>query len=193
MSSEKYRLAAEAGDASAQVNLGFCYYIGDGVPKDHVEAVKWYRKAADQDDTSGQFVLGIAYEKGEGVPENLQEAVKWYLKAAEQGHVRAMCAVKAYIPEWTVKVVKWLRNAAEQGQPDAQLDLGTRYRYGDGVPKDYVEAYAWFNLAAASGDTVSIKFGALFRDAIEAEMLPEQVAEGQKRSRELAAMIESSI
>ena len=32
----------------AQCNLGYCYYFGQGVPKDYSEAVKWYRKAAEQ-------------------------------------------------------------------------------------------------------------------------------------------------
>jgi TPR repeat protein len=43
-----YRLAAEQGHAQAQLNLGFCYENGNGVPEDKVEAVKWYRLAAEQ-------------------------------------------------------------------------------------------------------------------------------------------------
>ena len=34
----------------AQCNLGTCYYLGEGVSKDLVEAVKWYRLAATQGD-----------------------------------------------------------------------------------------------------------------------------------------------
>jgi TPR repeat protein len=37
---------AEAGDAVAQCNLGWCYANGTGVEKDEKEAVKWYTKSA---------------------------------------------------------------------------------------------------------------------------------------------------
>ena len=39
---------AQKGDAKAQFNLGYIYDIGQGVPRDYAEAVKWYRLAADQ-------------------------------------------------------------------------------------------------------------------------------------------------
>ena len=42
---------------------------------------------------------------------------------------------------------------AEQGQVDAQLFLGIIYAEGEGegVPKDDVKAYAWFNVSSANG------------------------------------------
>ena len=43
-------------------------------------------------------------------------------------------------------------NAAEvSAEGAAQSDLGSMYREGLSVPQDYVEAYMWFNLAAAQG------------------------------------------
>ena len=38
-----YRLAADQGHAKAQVNLGFAYTEGQGVPQDDQEAVRWTR------------------------------------------------------------------------------------------------------------------------------------------------------
>ena len=43
-------LKAEAGDAKAQCNLGWCYETGTGVEKSEREAVKWYTKSAEQGD-----------------------------------------------------------------------------------------------------------------------------------------------
>ena len=40
------RTRAEAGDASAQVNLGVMYANGRGVAQDHVQAHVWYNLAA---------------------------------------------------------------------------------------------------------------------------------------------------
>lgn len=42
------RKAAAGRDASAQLDLGDAYYVGDGVNQDYREAEKWYRKAAPQ-------------------------------------------------------------------------------------------------------------------------------------------------
>lgn len=65
--------AAKHGDAKAQFSLGEMYYIGDSVPQDYGEAVKWFRKAADQgyaEAQEPQFVstMGFMYDIGQGVP-----------------------------------------------------------------------------------------------------------------------------
>ena len=41
---------------------------------------------------------------------------------------------------------------AKQGDADAQFNLGSMYYQGEGVPKDYKQAYAWFTKAAEQGD-----------------------------------------
>jgi hypothetical protein len=46
------------------------------------------------------------------------------------------------------EAARWLRKAAEEGHADVQNNLGWMYAKGEGVPKDYVQAYKWFNLAA---------------------------------------------
>ena len=80
---------AETGDATAQHDLGTCYYFGKGVAKDYIEAVKWFTKSAEQGDSDGQYLLGGCYAVGNGVAKGYIEAVKWYTKSAEQGDERA--------------------------------------------------------------------------------------------------------
>ena len=62
--------------------------------------------------------------------------------------------------------------------------LGAMYFQGKDLPKNYVLAHMWFNLAAsqATGDDrqISVKL----RDAIEKEMTREQVAEAKRLARE---------
>ena len=84
------------------------------------------------------------------------------------------------------EAVRWYRKAAYHGNADAQYDLGIRYANGISVPMDYVEAYALFNLAAASlsaaGDALSIMAeGEL--DSVASRMTPAQIAEAQRLSR----------
>ncbi len=45
---EELQSRAEQEDAEAQVNLGVMYAVGQGVPQDYQEAMKWFRLAADQ-------------------------------------------------------------------------------------------------------------------------------------------------
>ena len=51
------------------------------------------------------------------------------------------------------------------------------------MEKDYAEAYAWCNLASKTD-----KAAAKNRDTLEKKMSPQQVAEGQKRTKELRAL-----
>lgn len=75
---------AEEGDPEAQVNIGFMYYCGMHVAKDHAEAASWYLKAAKQNNVTAQFSIGTMYENGEGVARDLEEAYFWYSLAEKQ-------------------------------------------------------------------------------------------------------------
>ena len=86
-----------------------------------------------------------------------------------------------------VEAVKWYRKAADQGDAVAQYWLGGCYSNGEGVAKDFVEAYAWYNLASATN-----KDAGKFRDIVENKMSPQQVADAQKRTKELRAIVEAS-
>ena len=75
---------AEQGNADAQYNLGLMYDLGEGVPRDDAEAVKWYRLAAEQESARAQYNLCFMYAMGEGVPRDYVEALKWLNLAAAQ-------------------------------------------------------------------------------------------------------------
>jgi S1-C subfamily serine protease len=94
------------------------------------------------------------------------------------------------------EATRWIRKAAEQGYMRAEMILGTFYAEGSGVPQDYVEAYKWFNLSFVQGFDQSIsipdpelrerlreKMEDEFND-LKTKMTPEQIAEGQRLTRE---------
>ena len=84
--------------------------------------------------------------------------------------------------ETTEKVViTQLMKRAEQGNALAQYNLGLMYEDGKGVPRDYVQAHMWYNLAASQTDD---QVYAEFRDAIAEHMTREQITEAQRRARE---------
>ena len=82
---EELLTKAQAGGAEAQFNLGNMYRIGEGVPKNAVEAVKWFTRAAEQGDTSAQNNLGSMYFQGVGIPKDFVLAYKWINLAAASG------------------------------------------------------------------------------------------------------------
>jgi len=65
---------------------------------------------------------------------------------------------------------------AQRGDRNGQRILGFMYMYEAGVPRDYVRAYMWWSLAAASGDS---KSGG-YRDTVAKALTPEQLAEAKK-------------
>ncbi len=148
---------AEAGDALAQLELGKCYYEGNGVEKDVTLALYWLRLAAEQGNGEAQCDVGIFYEFGEGVEMDYGEAVKWYRLAAEQGDEVGACNLgMCYLNGNGVEKdaqegVLWLQQAANQGLAFAQYNLGQCYMTGNGVEENPDEAVKWF-LAAAEQD-----------------------------------------
>ena len=92
-----YRLAAEQGNAGAQVNLGFMYYQGEGVPEDDAEAMRWYQLAAEQGEVVAQSNLGLMYAQDGGVPRDAVHAYAWLSIAAAQGNTNAKKAKKELV------------------------------------------------------------------------------------------------
>ena len=188
----EFRPLAEQGLAEAQVNLGFMYAKGQGVPQDDVEAVTWYRKAAEQGHAAAQFSLGYMYANGEGVPQNEVEAVRWYRKAAKQGLAAAqfslgyMYANGEGVPQNEVEAVRWYRRAAEQGHAAAQFNLGYMYNEGRGVLQDDGEAYAWLNIAVAQGSLLAEtrEVAVEERDRVAQRMTNEARSRAQQLARE---------
>ena len=155
---QKWRIAAEQGDADAQFELGWAYDTGEGIDQDYREAVRWYREAAEQGNASAQYNLGVAYGTGEGIDQDYREAVRWYREAAEQGNARAQYNLGvAYgkgegIDQDRPEAVRWYRKAAEQGNASAQNNLGVAYSTGEGIAQDHREAIRWHRKAAKQGN-----------------------------------------
>ena len=66
----------------------------------------------------------------------------------------------------------------------AQLNLGSMYGSGQGVPKDDVLAYMWWNLAAAGANPGAHEKATKNREIVARKMTPTQIAEAQRLSRE---------
>jgi len=118
-----YLLVKEAhgGDPFAQHELGLRYLLGQGFPKDTVEAVKWIKLAVNKKLPVANFNYAIMLINGIGVPWNPFQAFKDF------------------------------KFAAESGMPEAEYALGTFYTDNFVVNRDYNTAYKWIKKAADKG------------------------------------------
>lgn len=80
---EDLEKAAESGDADAQYEIGLHYHLGDPVPQNDREAVRWYLKAAKQGNAPAMRYLADHYREGKGVPRDDNEAARWRQNAIE--------------------------------------------------------------------------------------------------------------
>ena len=69
---------------------------------------------------------------------------------------------------------------AEQGNSWAQNNLGVMYDSGRGVPEDNLQAYAWYNIAAAQGHDLAEHNKKLIAES----MTREQRARAQELARQ---------
>ena len=151
-----------------------------------------FKSLAEKGDVSAQFKLGFCYEIGCGTPgRDYALAKKWYLKAAEAGLPDAQFELTK--SRYTSRTgddrdthFKWLYRAASAKYPKAYHALGAYFEYGMGVPKDELEAYAYYNLSAPY-----LGWSEAARDALEKNMTSEQRLAGQKRSKEILKELEA--
>lgn len=86
------RLAADHGDALAQLQLGLILARGQGAIKDVASAMCWFEKAAKQGNPGAQFQLAMQHQRASyrGAPQDASEsklrAYQWYYLAAAQGY-----------------------------------------------------------------------------------------------------------
>ena len=131
---------------------------------------------------AGDFDKGMtAYNRGD-----YAAALAEWRPLAEQGDAFAQYSLGVMydkgwgVPQDYTEAARWYRMAAEQGDASAQNNLGLMYAKGEGVPMDGAVAYMWFNIAATAGDQ-----NALYnRNRVQKHLTPEQIAEGQRLTRQ---------
>ena len=88
--------------------------------------------------------------------------------------------VEAYSRGDYATALKELRPLAEQGNVVAQFNLADMYKYGKGVPQDYVQAYMWWSVAGANG----FEEANIHRDIVSEWMTPADISKAQALARE---------
>jgi len=131
---EILRPLAEAGNADAQNILGRMYALGQGVPKDVDEAIKWIILSSKNGNIEAQdelalFAIMEFHEKRQTV-ENKEEKIKWIMSSAERGNPEAMNMLGMLysagngLPMTTLEAERWYCRAIKKGHQTAARNLG---------------------------------------------------------------------
>jgi|TARA_B100000959_G_scaffold281825_1_gene346821 hypothetical protein len=115
------------GSAKAILKVGFMYYNGMGIKQDDSKALEWYNKAVQKGHGPAYYLMGNLHAYGILVKRDMNKAKEFWAKALDP-----------------------MKASAQKGEQWAQVKLGKMYANGEGVQKDPILAYAWWNVATQS-------------------------------------------
>lgn len=150
--------SARQGYAPALNNLGSCFFMGHGVPRDWSIALHLYEAAADQGYALAECNLGHCYGQGTGVELDYGKAAELFTRAAEKGEAQAQFFLGGCyrfgqgVAQDDQLSASWMDKAAQQGHPKALSCLGLYYVQGIGVGQDIAKGEDLLKLAAEKGD-----------------------------------------
>jgi len=181
--------SANEGEAESQFILGLAYCDGwEGTIRSGSTAARWCDLAAELGDHRPTFVFGLLQREKDRIKPDGAEALKWLNRAAELGddYARVILGEKLLVgdgvpADWQ-RGAEWIRKSANAGFSPAQFRLGVIYLVGgSAMPRNEVEALAWFIVAAEAGSKPAQEY----RDQ-QTNLLGREVARlAVKRSRAL--------
>jgi hypothetical protein len=113
--------------------------------------------------------------------------IREYQDAAEQGNPLAQYHLGAAYESHLryAEADLWYLRAAKQGVPEAQYALAENYCCGFGLPKNPVEAYAWFTVAGTQASLPSRNA----RETLAVRLTRSEVEAGDRRAKELLTIV----
>ena len=153
-----YRLA-EQGNDHAMATLGCLYYEGVRLPQDFKLAKYWFEKAAAQNNLLAINYLGYCHYYGRDIPIDYEIAYSNFARAAQMGHHNGMYKLgdMYYNGHFVAKdpaIAFFWFNEAEQATdessseyPNIAYRIGHCLLFGQGVPKNLLQALSWLHKA----------------------------------------------
>lgn len=152
--------AVELNDSLGQVNLGYMYATGKGLPVDKDMAVILLNKSLKQNQPQAFFIMGTLYAEGDKIfKRNDKKAFEFYLQAANLGHGKAQNNVATwyfngrFINKDSEEAVRWfLRAANENNIPESMYALSQIYGKGTkDISQDLEKSRYWLEKAKENG------------------------------------------
>ncbi len=174
--------------AAAMYVLGIWSNSGEGVPKDPERGLELIKKAADKNYGPALYEIGHRYLDGIGFPVDEQRGLKMIKDAAVLGSIDAQYFLGTHYETGNVlahdeaRARQFYRLCGAKGRAACQYHLGRLlFNAPDRQERQYIQALAWFQLAAAQNIAEAKKL-------LEWEMpklTPEQAETVEKLKRQL--------
>lgn len=186
-------LAAEAGNAEAQNEIGDTYYLGRYVPVDFGEAARWFSVASQQKHPRAMYHLAMMYRFGQGVPQDYRKAFSLFQEAGSLGVSDARLELALALQSGRGTALDregaffLLVELAKEGKVDATMELAKCLETGSGTRRRPHAAYSLYNYLTTKYpfyDSARIK-----RSALASSLSPAEIERGQAATR---AMLDSS-
>ncbi len=161
-----WQMSAQGGNAKAQYHLGKAYLEGVGVAHNAKKAINWLTQSAQSGNHHAQYLIGKMYHEGYVVAQNHGQARDWLSRAAANGHTEAinlLGLIDTLYKDTTVvqqQSFDALNEKASAGDPEAQYELGLRYKSGafsDKLKPNPEKALYWLKQAANNGNLLAMK------------------------------------
>lgn len=172
--------------------LGMAYEAGWGVPRDDAKAVVYFRVAAEQGDVTAKMYLFAMYRAGRGgvvVDELFLTCLRDLAGApGPQCALAELYLAGEFVDRDEEAALSWYIKAAHSHSYDGEMGAARIYARGVGaVERDVVQAHMWFNIATIDNDKESAAEARRERDALAAQMSPEEIAGARQLVREWGA------
>jgi len=162
---QKLSVAANSGDANAQVELGRMFFQARQGSERHQEAARWFRAASDQGSTEAAAWLGACYLFGRGVPKDEQKARALLEPAASLGNATGLrfLGVLYERSEDYDKAAGFYAQAVQKGDDKSLIRLARLNAHGLGMAKDKKKGGALLMQAAAQGgEWAQLRLGEIY-------------------------------
>ncbi|MDR0611835.1 MAG: caspase family protein [Planctomycetaceae bacterium] len=123
------------------------------VLKSSADKVEFWGKCAEKNIPEGEFLYGYCLFEGHCVTKDKEKALEFFNKAMTQDFYLAKDQLDEIkeMDRQTELVRQELLKKEKKQQAFENYERGLRYFKGDGVLKDYKEAFTWFHKAAEQG------------------------------------------
>ena len=178
-----FRLAGAQGHIASQYRVGYALAHGEGCEVDLQQAATWLRKASINNEPRAQYEFALLFVRPDYPKHNEEEAMRWMKLSAKAGYAPAQYELAMFYQNGVGTLAsydeafRWAWRAASQEEHKALLLLANLFRFGAGVERNLLAAYALTSYLSQKDSDASIM---ALLEALERQLTANDRASAQK-------------
>lgn len=164
------------------LEMGNLYKNGISVPQSYSKAGEYYKLASDHGSESAKAYISKIEKECLSRPNDLDRCVLAF--GAKNPSVGLKIATIYRNQKNETEYRKWLLDSVSSGNKRAQLMMAVDYANGYGVPRDNIEAYAWYRVASSGLADPLVKSYAKVFNSLFSRMSPSDQAQARQLAQQ---------